>query len=275
MKLSAYPIRVNRHRVTKILDVKTESPTVKTFTFKDKMCARAKPGQFLMLWIPGVDEIPLSILNADEEGIVSVAVKRVGEATQALHNKRVGDFIGLRGPFGNSFTISEGKILVVGGGIGMAPLLFLAKKLAPKASKLTMVVGAKTREELLFMEKLKKFCKEENLLATTDDGSYGFKGLASELSESILTKEKYDAIYTCGPEQMIRKVFETAEKAGIRIEASLERLMRCAIGLCGSCVIGKYRVCKDGPVFNSNQLREVKGELGISKRDFNGKRIPL
>jgi dihydroorotate dehydrogenase electron transfer subunit len=74
---------------------------------------------------------------------------------------------------------------------------------------------------------------------------------------------------------MIRKVFETAEKAGIRIEASLERLMRCAIGLCGSCVIGKYRVCKDGPVFNSNQLREVKGELGISKRDFNGRRIPF
>jgi dihydroorotate dehydrogenase electron transfer subunit len=275
MKLSAYHIRVNRHRVTKILDVKTESPTVKTFTFKDKMCARAKPGQFLMLWIPGVDEIPLSILDADESGIVPVAVKRVGEATQALHNKRVGDFIGLRGPFGNSFTISEGKILVVGGGIGMAPLLFLAKKLAPKASKLTMVVGAKTREELLFMEKLKKFCKEENLLATTDDGSYGFKGLASELSESILTKEKYDAVYACGPEQMIRKVFETAEKAGISMEASLERLMRCAIGLCGSCVIGKYRVCKDGPVFNSNQLREVKGELGISKRDFNGRRIPF
>ncbi|MDH7478200.1 MAG: dihydroorotate dehydrogenase electron transfer subunit, partial [Candidatus Bathyarchaeota archaeon] len=161
------------------------------------------------------------------------------------------------------------------GGTGIAPLYFLAKKLAPKASKLTMVIGAKTRQELLFMEKLKKFCGEEHLLATTDDGSYGFKGLASELSESILAKEKYDAIYACGPEQMIRKAFETAEKAGIGIEVSLERLIRCAIGLCGSCVIGKYRVCKDGPVFNDNQLREVKSELGISKRDFDGKRIPL
>jgi len=275
MRLSAYRIKANRHRITKILDIKTESPTVKTFTFKDKICAKAKPGQFLMLWIPSVDEIPLSILDTDEKGIVSVAVKKVGEATQALHNKKVGDFIGLRGPFGNSFTLREGKILMVGGGIGMAPLSFLAKKLAPKASKLTLVVGAKAREELLFMEKLKKFCKEENLLATTDDGSYGFKGLASELSESILTKEKYDAIYACGPEQMIRKVFETAEKAGISMEASLERLMRCAIGLCGSCVIGKYRVCRDGPVFDGNQLRKVKDELGISKRDFNGRRIPL
>lgn len=275
MKLSAYHIKANRHRITKILDIKTESPTVKTFTFKDKICARAKPGQFLMLWIPSVDEIPLSILDADEEGIVSVAVKRVGEATQALHNKRVGEFIGLRGPFGSSFTLSRGKILMIGGGIGMAPLYFLTKRLAPKASKLTLVIGAKTREELLFVEKLKKICREENFLATTDDGSYGFKGLASEISESILTKEKYDAIYACGPEQMIRKVFEMAEKAGISIEASLERLMRCAIGLCGSCVIGKYRVCKDGPVFNGNQLRDVRGELGISKRDFNGKRIPL
>ncbi|MEM3442959.1 MAG: dihydroorotate dehydrogenase electron transfer subunit [Candidatus Bathyarchaeia archaeon] len=275
MKLSVYHIKANMHRTTKILDIKTESPTTKAFTFKDKICAKAKPGQFLMLWIPGVDEIPLSIQDADEEGIVSVAVKKVGEATQALHNKRVGDFIGLRGPFGNSFTLKEGKILIVGGGTGMAPLYFLTKKLAPKASKLTLVIGAKTREELLFMEKLKKFCGEERLLATTDDGSYGVKGLASELSESILTKEKYDAVYACGPEQMIRKVFEAAEKAGISMEASLERLMRCAIGLCGSCVIGKYRVCKDGPVFNSNQLREVKAELGISKRDFNGRRIPL
>ncbi|MDI6805527.1 MAG: dihydroorotate dehydrogenase electron transfer subunit [Candidatus Bathyarchaeia archaeon] len=275
MKLSGYRIKANKHRATRILDIKKESPTVKTFTFKDKICARAKPGQFLMLWIPDVDEIPLSILDVDEEDNVSVAVKKVGEATRALHNKGVGDFIGLRGPFGNSFTLKVGKILVVGGGIGMAPLFFLAKKLAPKASKLTLVVGAKTREELLFMEKLKGWCKGENLLATTDDGSYGVKGLASEVSETILTKEKYDTVYACGPEQMIRKVFETAEKARISMEASLERLMRCAIGLCGSCVIGKYRVCKDGPVFNDEQLREVKDELGISKRDFDGKRIPL
>ena len=275
MKLSAYHIKANKHRITKILEIKTESPTVKTFTFKDKICAKAKPGQFLMLWIPSVDEIPLSILDAEEDGNVSVAVKKVGEATKALHNKKVGDLIGLRGPFGNSFTLKEGKILLVGGGTGIAPLHFLTKKLAPKASKLTLIIGAKTRQELLFMEKLKKFCGEERLLATTDDGSYGVKGLASELSETILTKEKYDAIYACGPEQMIRKVFETAEKTGISIEASLERLMRCAIGLCGSCVIGKYRVCKDGPVFNGDQLREVKEELGISKRDFDGRRIPL
>jgi dihydroorotate dehydrogenase electron transfer subunit len=82
-------------------------------------------------------------------------------------------------------------------------------------------------------------------------------------------------IYTCGPEQMMRKVLDLAEKHEIALEASLERLMRCAIGLCGSCVVGKYRVCRDGPVFTANQLEEVKREFGISKRDFNGKRISL
>lgn len=275
MKLSAYRIAANQLRTTRILSVKTESPTVKTFTFKDKVCARAKPGQFLMLWIPGVDEIPLSILDANEDGAVSVAVKKVGEATQALHNKKTGEIIGIRGPFGNSFTLKRGRILMVGGGTGTAPLLFLAKKLASKATKLVFVIGAKTKEELLFIDKLEEVCTEGNLVATTEDGSYGIKCLATTPLESLLAKEKFNMIYTCGPEQMMRKVLDSAEKHGIALEASLERLMRCAIGLCGSCVVGKYRVCRDGPVFTTEQLREVKGELGIAKRDFTGKRIVL
>ncbi|HDD69495.1 dihydroorotate dehydrogenase electron transfer subunit [Candidatus Bathyarchaeota archaeon] len=257
------------------MNIKTESPTVKTFTFKDKQCAKAKPGQFLMLWIPGIDEIPLSILDADKNGTVSVAVKKVGEATKALHELKAGETIGVRGPFGNSFTVKKGKILMVGGGTGLAPLLFLAKKLALEKAKIFMVMGAKTREELLFKEVFEKICGKENLVATTEDGSYGVKGLATTPLERILAKEKLDIIYTCGPEKMMRKVFDLAETRGIAVEASLERLMRCAIGLCGSCVIGKYRVCRDGPVFTVNQLREVKGEFGVSKRDFDGKLIPL
>jgi len=275
MKLLAYRIATNQLRTTCILSVKTESPTVKTFTFKDKVCVRAKPGQFLMLWIPSVDEIPLSILDANEDGAVSVAVKKVGEATQALHSKKVGEIVGLRGPFGNSFTLKEGKILMVGGGTGTAPLLFLAKKSASKATKLVFVIGAKTKEELLFIDKLEETCSKDNLIATTEDGSYGIKGLATTPLESLLTKERFDVIYTCGPEQMMRKVSDLAEKHGIALEASLERLMRCAIGLCGSCVVGKYRVCRDGPVFTASQLKEAKSEFGVSKRDFSGKRIPL
>lgn len=274
-KLSVYRIAANKHRTTPLLSVKPESPTVKTFTFKDKHCAKAKPGQFLMLWIPGVDEIPLSILDADPNGTVSVAVKKVGEATKELHKLEAGKIVGLRGPFGNSFTLRKGKILMVGGGTGLAPLLFLAKKLAVERTNFVLVIGAKTRGELLFKKTFENICGEENVKATTEDGSYGVKGLATTPLEQILAQEKFDMIYTCGPEKMMRKVFDLAEKHNVPMEASLERLMRCAIGLCGTCMIGRYRVCRDGPVFTANQLREVKAEFGVSKRDFNGKMIPL
>jgi dihydroorotate dehydrogenase electron transfer subunit len=275
--LSAYRIAANRIRTPQILSIKTQSPTVKTFTFKDKTCARAKPGQFLMLWIPSVDEIPLSVLNTEENGTVSVLVKKVGEATEALHNKKTGEIIGVRGPFGNSFTLETGRILMVSGGTGLAPILFLAKKLTAKAEELVFVVGAKTRDELLFMDELEEICGrgKGRAIATTEDGSHGVKGLVTTPLESLLAKEKFDMIYTCGPEQMMRKVFDLAEKHGIALEASLERLMRCAIGLCGSCVTGRYRVCRDGPVFTVKQLKEVKEEFGVSRRDFDGRKIPL
>jgi len=275
--LSVYRIAANKHRIISILSVKTESPTVKTFTFRDKQCAKAKPGQFLMLWIPGVDEIPLSILDAQENGTVAVAVKKVGDATKALQARKAGELIGIRGPFGNSFSVREGRMLMVGGGTGTAPLLLLAKKAARKAARITLVTGAKTRDELLFMEDLGKTIVKEKveLIVTTEDGSFGITGLCTAPVESLLAKEKFAMIYACGPEQMIRKVFDLAEKQGISMEASLERIMRCAMGLCGSCIVGKYRVCRDGPVFTAKQLREVKSEFGISKRDFDGKKIPL
>jgi dihydroorotate dehydrogenase electron transfer subunit len=272
--LSASLTVANTLRTTRILSVKTENPTTKTFTLKDRLCAKAKPGQFLMLWIPRVDEIPLSIMNA-EDNQVSVTVKAVGEATRALHKLKSGEIVGLRGPFGNSFTENHGRILMVGGGTGTAPLLFLAKKLSAKAKRLALVIGAKTKSELLFLTQFDALCTEQNTIAATEDGSYGLKCLATEPIEKLLNKEKFDMVYACGPEPMIREAFDLAEKRGIAMEASLERLMHCGIGLCGSCVIGKYRVCKDGPVFNAAQLSEVKDELGISKLGFDGNRIPL
>ena len=264
----------NTLRTTRILSVKTESPTIKTFTLKDRLCAKAKPGQFLMLWIPRVDEIPLSIMNTEGTS-VSVTVKAVGEATRILHKMKSGEIVGLRGPFGNSFTETRGRVLMVGGGTGTAPLLFLAKKLAAKAKRLALVIGAKTKTELLFLTQLDALCTEQSTVATTEDGSYGLKCLATEPLDKLLNKEKFDMIYACGPEPMIRQVFDLTEKRHIAMEASLERLMRCGIGLCGSCVIGKYRVCRDGPVFTAAQLREVKDELGISKLGFDGNRIPF
>ena len=110
--MSVCHIANNRLRTTRVLAVNVESPTVKTLTFKDTQCIRAQPGQFLMLWVPGVDEIPLSILDVGEDGLVSVTVKKVGEATQALHGAKEGDVLGVRGPFGNSFAVVKGRVLM-------------------------------------------------------------------------------------------------------------------------------------------------------------------
>jgi dihydroorotate dehydrogenase electron transfer subunit len=272
--LSALHTALNTIRTTRILSVTTESPTVKTFTVKDRLCAKAKPGQFLMLWIPSVDEIPLSVMNT-EDGKVSVTVKEVGDATMHLHRMKQGETIGIRGPFGNSFTETSGKALLVGGGTGTAPLLFLAKRLAAKNERLSFVVGAETKKELLFLNDFNSICTKPSIITTTEDGTYGLQCLVTEPLTKLLAEQKFDMIYTCGPELMVSKIFTLAEQHAIPFEASLERLMRCGIGLCGSCVIGKYRVCRDGPVFNSAQLREVKDELGVSKLGFDGNRIPV
>lgn len=227
-----------------------------------------------MLWIPGVDEIPLSVLDAGN-GLVSVSVKAVGDATRHLHALEAGATVGLRGPFGNSFTESRGRVLLVSGGTGTAPLLFLAKQLAAKTERLSFVEGAKSKDELLFIRELGGICNEKSLITTTEDGTAGLQCLVTEPLAKLLERERFDMIYTCGPEVMVKKIFELTEQRKLPLEASLERLMRCGIGLCGSCVIGKYRVCRDGPVFTAAQLREVKDELGVSKLGFDGSRIPV
>ncbi len=274
MRLSVYHTAANTMRTTEIVRVVNESPTVKTFIIPDKLCCKAQPGQFVMLWIPGVDEIPLSVQDT-AKGLIAVSVKNVGDATRHLHEMAPGATVGIRGPFGNSFTESRGRVLLVGGGTGTAPLLFLAKVLSVKTERLSFVVGAKTKDELLFVNDLNKVCSEKSLVTTTEDGTYGLQCLVTEPLAGLLDKQKFDMIYTCGPEVMVKKVFELTEERRLPLEASLERLMRCGIGLCGSCMIGKYRVCRDGPVFTAAQLREVKDELGYSKLGFDGSRIPI
>ena len=267
---------INSLRTTQIESVKIENQTTKTYTFTDKKCAKAQPGQFLMLWIPNKDEVPLSVMNTFGNAI-SVTVKNVGDATHQLHQMKKGDIIGVRGPFGNHFTPKKGNVLLIGGGTGTAPLLFLAKKLVKRAKHLDFIIGAKNRDELLFVDQSKSLCTKQ-LIITTENGTYGLKCLATQPLEKLLAKKgdhKLDMIYACGPEPMIRQVLNLAEVHRVPLEASLERLMRCGIGICGSCMIGKYRVCRDGPVFNSKRLREVKDELGIFKLGFNGNRVSL
>ncbi len=266
----------NEMRIVKISEIKAEAPGVKTIFFEDELCTSAEPGQFLMVWIPGVDEIPLSISSTSDR-LASVTVKEVGEATCALNRMKRGDVLGIRGPFGSHFKITGGSALIVGGGIGVAPLLMLVTKLLNNGVETTMIEGAKTRSEILFHDQLRTLRDERGLkvIFTTDDGSYGVKGTAAEAAEKVLSEKRFDSIYACGKEAMICKLYSLAEKHGIPIQASLERIMRCAMGICGSCIIGKYRVCKDGPVFNSSQLREIRRELGRFRRNFRGERVPI
>lgn len=276
-KLSAYPIENNLLRTVRIRRVIKESPSTKTLLFVDGPCSEGEPGQFVMVWLPRFDEIPMSISSAGPENSASITVAEVGEATSLLHRKKKGDIIGIRGPFGNSFQLTRCRALIVGGGTGIAPLFFLASKLLELKADVTFLFGAKTKTELLFLTQIEERLSGPGMaaFAATEDGSYGHKGVVTELAEKTMSEGRFDMIYTCGKEAMLFKVFMLAEKHSTPLQASLERLMRCAIGLCGSCTIGKYRVCIDGPIFTSKQLREVKGDFGCCKRDFNGRRIPV
>jgi len=238
------------------------------------------PGQFVMIWIPGVDEIPLSLSTIDpKEGIVEITVEEVGEFTRKLHRMKVGGVVGMRGPFGNGYTLTKArKVLIVSGGTGLASLAPLTEKIAKqKGCRVTFLLGAKKCGELLFLERIKTLLAAMNhrVVATTEDGSYGIKGLVTEPAEQILAKERFNIVYACGPEQMMYKMFLLTEPFKMPFQASLERLMRCAIGLCGTCVIGRFRVCRDGPVFSKEQLREVRNEFGRFKRGFDGRKTVL
>jgi dihydroorotate dehydrogenase electron transfer subunit len=267
----------NRMRIIEIIEVKKESTKVKTFTFKDKLCGGAEAGQFIMVWIPGVDEVPMSLSTITAKGLSSITVADVGEATKALNQRKPGDTIGIRGPFGKGFLPTEGNVMIVAGGTGVGPLVPLTEKVAETAAKVTLLLGAKTKRELLFLDRLEIALSDVNseTVFTTDDGSYGVKGLVTEQVEQKLRAERFDMIYTCGPEQMMHKTFLLAEQHQVPLQASLERLMRCAVGLCGSCGIGKLMVCKDGPVLTSEQLRNVKEEFGQFKLDSAGRKIKL
>jgi len=275
-----YRTAANKLRTVKIETVQNETPIVKSFSFRDRVCARAEPGQFAMIWIPGVDEVPMSLSALQPDGSrVAITVERVGKATKALHKMKVGDTIGVRGPFGNSYTILRSRnVLIVGGGTGLASLAPLTERLIKQKAMGTLLMGAKTRRELLFLDRMNALLsgKRCQLMTTTEDASYGKSGLVTQLAEKLLDEGgSFDMVYACGPEGMMYKMFLLCEKFSLSFQASLERFMRCAIGVCGTCLIGKYRVCQDGPVFSGEQLSEVKDEFGHFRRGFDGRKTSL
>ena len=262
-----------------------ECKGVKTIIFNNKNVNPPKPGQFTMIWVPGVDEIPMSISAYHESGDWGITVKNVGECTNKLHKLKIGDYIGVRGALGNFFSIPKEKdknILLIGGGIGMAPLRFLSSELKRLDYEFTVVQGAKVQDDFIFMDEFFEYnLNGSKYRYCTDDGSYGEQGLATEIFEQIIREFnendiKNTVVYTCGPEIMMLKLLNICLERNIEMYASLERIMRCGCGLCGLCALDPLGllVCKDGPIFKADILKKIN-DFGNYKRDFTGKKIPI
>jgi dihydroorotate dehydrogenase electron transfer subunit len=183
-----------------------------------------------------------------------------------------GDWIGVRGPFGKPFQISQSDALVVGGGVGAAPLRPLVYSLVEQNTDVTLLLAGKTAEDLVFVEEFEKRAGDRlSLEIATDDGSAGFQGLADMATEMLCDRCKPEIIYTCGPELMMYKLVKIAQNRGIEIQASLERFMKCGCGICGTCAMDSdgSMVCLEGPVFTGEKLRELT-EFGRYHRESTG-----
>jgi len=259
---------MNIPSITRILTSCTEATDIKTITFG--YSGPVLPGQFFMIWIPGVDEIPMSVSQITNK-VKAITFRKIGSATHALYHLPKGDTIGIRGPYGNGFTLQGTHLLFVGGGTGvamLAPAVELARK---KKLKSTVIIGVKTKNELFFEDRFRQ-CGA-TVFVSTDDGSTGYQGFASELAKEIINKETIDAVYTCGPEPMMKTLLSSSKT--ISFQASLERYMKCSIGICGQCCIGNgLRVCLDGPIFDAETLKNVK-DFGVYHRDAAGRKIPF
>ena len=207
---------------------------------------KIKPGQFIFAWLPEKGEKPFSVF--DDEPLTLLFQKR-GHFTNELSKLKKGDIVYIRGPYGNSPKIN-GKILLVGGGTGIAALYLYAKR----NEKTSAILGAKDKQHLLY-EKFKPLC--ENLYLSTESGDIGDKGFATDRLEKIIENKKTDYCINCGPEPMVKAAISKENKylSLDKIYSSIELLTKCGIGLCGSCATSKgYRSCVDGNFFRPNQI---------------------
>jgi dihydroorotate dehydrogenase electron transfer subunit len=250
-------ITKNKTDIVKIEKVIEHNSEIKSFILRNERIARAyKPGMFVILWVLNTDFLPMSISNVSGN-LIEITIQKIGEGTAALFELKEGDSIGIRGPFGNSWNYEDANdILIVGGGIGIAAITSLIEPLKQNKKNLYVTIGAKDETSLIFANRLIDLIP--NTMCATEDGSVGKKCMVTDPMEEIIAKQNIDLIITCGPEVMMKRVLEIADSKNIEIQASLERKMKCGVGLCGSCCIGENNdvsVCKEGPIFNSAQLK--------------------
>lgn len=268
----------NNYNILEIIGIVTETDSIKTFIFEWDMKGGniPKPGQFVMIWnFSGEkDEKPMSISFIDKaNNKIGITIKNIGKFTKELHNLNVGDRLGVRGPYGIGFKLEEEdfdkNILAIGGGVGMAPIACFADYAREKGANIHVVCGSITKTELLFEERLSKI--GTNIFTCTDDGTCGYKGFTTHRTIDLLEINSYDMAVVCGPELMMEGIFNVLESQNISAQYSMERYMKCAMGLCGQCCVDDtgWRVCVEGPVFSSKDLNKIK-EFGKYHRDSSG-----
>ncbi|WP_167618999.1 dihydroorotate dehydrogenase electron transfer subunit [Maribellus sediminis] len=222
-----------------------------------------KPGQFVNVEIHEAADIflrrPFSVFEVDyEDNTLSMIVKILGKGSGKLTEIKVGSKLSLVYPLGKSFTYpdKDDKILLVGGGSGVAPMLFLAKESGLPISQVDLILGARTSQDHVNVE---EYAKYASLHYASEDGSLGEKGFVTQHSVFTTNLKNYTKIYACGPDGMMRAVAKHAKDAEVYCEVSLENLMACGFGVCLCCIEptkhGNQCVCTDGPVFNINELK--------------------
>jgi len=234
----------NQYRHLRIEKIIEHNERTRSFVLNGNITSN--PGQFVMVWLSGIDEKPISLSSVDR-----ITVRNVGPFTAALFEKRKGDYIDIRGPYGNGFNVT-GKNTLIGGGCGIAPLMYLVEKNAASG----MVLAGRTKSDLIFLDEIIERIGANNVIGVTEDGSYGIKGLATDAS--IPRAEHH--YYMCGPEIMMKKIGEKLSNEGVDpsfIYLSMERYMKCAIKECGNCSFSGYSVCSDGPVFRYDMVKDL------------------
>lgn len=266
--------------IAKIVD---ETANVKTFYFSHPL--KSKPGQFVMLWIPGIDQKPFSI-GYDDGNHFGLTIFNRGPLTKELFAMRVGDRVGISGPYGTSFSVKPNThYIMIGGGYGAAPHAFLAEEVVKLNSTVDFCVGARTHADILFEKRIQQLTGVTVHIAT-DDGSAGHKGYVTDLLSVILNepagdlknpshqKNKSLLVVTCGPELMEKKVLDLCNQKNVDCEISIERYIKCGFGICGQCCIDPLglRMCTEGPVV-SREVANQLTEFGKYHRTKSGAKI--
>jgi dihydroorotate dehydrogenase electron transfer subunit len=253
--------------VVAVSETVVETPS--TVTLRFPFAPPAEPGQFVMVWLPDDDELPMSLSYTDGPS-KGVTIKAMGATSRRVLDLAPGSRIGLRGPYGNRFDLRPKRILVVGGGSGTAVLAPAAERAHAAGAHVVAALGATTAPELLFRDRLTR--AGIRVEVATDDGSEGVRGYVTSLAGRLLESEPFDALWTCGPEVMMRKLAALAAPHHVPVLCSVERHMKCALGMCDACALGPYHVCVDGPVFPVEELLATE-DFGSFHRDASGRRV--